>query len=84
MRPDRRIEPLAASAVNAARMAHAANPLIEITPTAEEYHQLCHDLAKLRKLGALSNTAAVLTAVHTAAGATVRHGKRKTPGGGES
>jgi hypothetical protein len=80
MRTDRRIEPLGASAVNAARMAHAASPLIEITPTPEEYRQLCHDLAKLRKLGALSNTAAVLAAVHTAAGATVGHGKRKNAG----
>ena len=80
MRPDRRIEPLGASALNAARMAHAANPLIEITPTAEEYHQLCHDLAKLRKLGALSNTAAVLTAVHAAAGGKMGHDKSKNAG----
>ncbi len=80
MRTDRRIEPLAASAVNAARMAHAANPLIEITPTPEEYHQLCHDLAKLRKLGSLSNTAAVLTAVHAAAASRMGHDKSKNAG----
>jgi hypothetical protein len=43
-------------------------PVIEITPSPEEYKQLCCDLAKLRSSGAPSNTAAVLAAVHAAAG----------------
>jgi hypothetical protein len=45
----------------------AANPRIEITPSAEQYDQLCRDLAALRKAGAGSNTAAVLAAVRAAA-----------------
>jgi len=45
----------------------AASPIIEITPTPEEYEQLSRDLTMLRRRGALSNTAAVLAAVHAAA-----------------
>jgi hypothetical protein len=74
--PARR-EPPAALAL-AERAVPAANPQIEITPSVPEYEQLCRDLAKLRKLGAPSNTAAVLAAVHAAAGAKMGHGKRKT------
>jgi hypothetical protein len=42
-------------------------PRIEITPTSEQYTQLCHDLAALRRAGAISNTAAMLAAVREAA-----------------
>ncbi len=42
-------------------------PRIEITPTADQYRQLCRDLARLRAQGAASNTAAILDAVHLAA-----------------
>jgi hypothetical protein len=45
----------------------AASPIIEITPTPEEYEQLSQDLTALRGKGAASNTAAVLAAVHDAA-----------------
>jgi len=43
------------------------NPRIEITPTPAEYRQLCRDLRRLREAGAISNTAAILTAVRAAA-----------------
>jgi hypothetical protein len=43
-----------------------ANPVIEITPTTDQYGQLCRDLATLRAAGAASNTEAVLRAVHAA------------------
>lgn len=75
MRTNSRAGALAARAI-------AAGPLIEITPTAAEYEELCRDLGKLRKLGAPSNTAAVLAAVHTAAAGKKTQGKSKTPGGG--
>ncbi len=42
-------------------------PCIEITPSAEQYTQLCRDLAALRAAGASSNTTAVISAVHAAA-----------------
>jgi hypothetical protein len=44
-----------------------SGPRIEITPSPGQYRQLCRDLEALRKAGAASNTAAILTAVHTAA-----------------
>lgn len=44
-------------------------PRIEITPSKEQYEQLCHDLKRLRHLGAASNTDAILQAVRNAAGA---------------
>lgn len=56
------------------------NPCIEITPTPEEYEQLCRDLARLRKLGAPSNTAAVLAAVGAAATGKLPGVKRKRAG----
>jgi hypothetical protein len=43
------------------------NPCIEITPTPAQYEQLCRDLKKLRRLGAASNTAAIIEAVRGAA-----------------
>lgn len=46
----------------------AANPRLEITPSADQYRQLCRDLKKLRKLGAPSHTEAIVAAVHAAAG----------------
>jgi hypothetical protein len=46
----------------------ASHPTIEITPTVEQYEQLCRDLSKLRQAGALSNTAAIVDALHHAAG----------------
>jgi hypothetical protein len=42
-------------------------PSIEITPSPEQYTQLCRDLAALRRAGAVSNTAAILAAVREAA-----------------
>jgi hypothetical protein len=45
----------------------APRPCIEITPTADQYRQLCQDLKKLRRSGAESNTDAILEAVHSAA-----------------
>lgn len=53
---------------------------LEITPTLEEYEQLCRDLARLRKLGALSNTAAVVAAVSAAAAGKVSADKCKRAG----
>lgn len=50
-----------------ARAQSATSPIIEITPTPEEYKQLSRDLTALRRKGASSNTAAVLAAVHVAA-----------------
>jgi hypothetical protein len=50
------------------RAAPRVGPLIEITPGPEEYDQLVSDLARLRERGAPSNTAAVVAAVHAAAG----------------
>lgn len=46
-------------------------PVIEITPTPEEYDQLVGDLARLRERGAPSNTAAVVEAVHAVAGGRI-------------
>lgn len=40
---------------------------IELTPTVAEYQQLCEDLSTLRRRGAVSNTVAILDAVHAAA-----------------
>lgn len=54
--------------VRAAR-AVAVNPRIEITPTEAQYEQLCSDLKKLRRAGAISNTVAIIEAVRVAAGA---------------
>jgi hypothetical protein len=42
-------------------------PRIEITPTPEQYDQLCRDLKALRRSGAPTNTAAILDAVRAAA-----------------
>lgn len=82
MRADRRNRPPRALAGNGARMARAANPRIEITPTEAQYTQLCRDLAKLRKTGAASHTAAIVAAVHAAAaGGIVSHAQNETPGG---
>jgi hypothetical protein len=43
-------------------------PHLEITPSPDDYDQLCRDLAALRAAGAPSNTAAVIEAVHLVAG----------------
>jgi hypothetical protein len=42
---------------------------LEITPSATQYDQLCRDLGALRRAGAPTNTAAVLSAVRVAASA---------------
>lgn len=73
MRASSRTGTLAARAV-------AAHPHLEITPSPAEYEELCRDLGKLRKLGAPSNTAAILAAVHAAAAGKMPHGKRKNAG----
>lgn len=46
--------------------------VIEITPSPAEYDQLLRDLARLRELGATSNTAAVVEAVRAASDAKIR------------
>lgn len=57
------------------------NPRIEITPTVAQYHQLCRDLKALRRLGATSNTAAILQAVHAAAAGKIPSSEdKKRPG----
>ena len=40
---------------------------LEITPTHSQYKQLCDDLRELRRLGAETNTAAIINAVRDAA-----------------
>jgi hypothetical protein len=45
----------------------SGGPRIEITPSPEQYTQLCRDLGTLRRAGAISNTAAVVSAVRAAA-----------------
>jgi hypothetical protein len=60
--------------------APVVGPVIEITPTPDEYDQLVHDLARLREHGAASNTAAVVAAVHAAARDRMRHGKHENAG----
>jgi hypothetical protein len=52
----------------------ATNPCIEITPSVEQYEQLCRDLGALRRAGAASNTDAVLDAVHAAAADKINSG----------
>jgi hypothetical protein len=46
---------------------NGSRPIIEITPSPEQYRQLCCDLETLRAAGAESNTAAVIDAVHEGA-----------------
>lgn len=40
---------------------------ITITPSPDQYRQLCQDLEIMRDAGATSNTAAIIDAVHQAA-----------------
>ena len=58
----------------------AANPRIEITPSAAQYKQLCRDLAKLRRTGAPSHTAAIVAAVHAAAAGKLGHERNENAG----
>lgn len=60
--------------------APVAGPVIEITPTPDEYDQLVHDLARLREHGAPSNTAAVVEAVHAVARDRMGHEKNENAG----
>jgi hypothetical protein len=46
-----------------------AGPVVEITPTEQQYRQLMRDLKVLRGAGAHSNTAAILEAVRRMAAA---------------
>ena len=55
------------------RAAPIVGPVIEITPSSNEYDQLVRDLARLREHGAPSNTAAVVAAVHAAASRKMPH-----------
>jgi hypothetical protein len=58
-----------------------SSPRIEITPSPAQYKQLCRDLAKLRKTGATSHTAAIVQAVHAAAaGGILGHDQNEMPG----
>jgi hypothetical protein len=50
--------------VIAARLPSPSQPRLEITPDAGQYDQLVRDLKLLRRLGAPSNTAAIVDAVH--------------------
>jgi hypothetical protein len=61
------------------RVAPIVGPVIEITPSPDEYNQLVRDLARLREYGAPSNTAAVVAAVH-AASRKMPHGKHEKAG----
>jgi hypothetical protein len=62
------------------RTAPVLGPVIEITPSPDEYDQLVRDLARLRELGAPSNTAAVVGAVHAAASRKMPHSKHEKAG----
>jgi hypothetical protein len=50
--------------VIAARLPSPARPKLEITPNVRQYEQLCRDMKLLRRLGAISNTDAIIDAVH--------------------
>lgn len=50
--------------VLAARLPSPARARLEITPDQREYEQLCRDLNLLRRLGAPTNTHAIIEAVH--------------------
>jgi hypothetical protein len=63
------------------RAAPIVGPVIEITPSPDEYDQLIRDLARLRKHGAPSNTAAVVAAVHAAASRKMPHRARHEKAG---
>lgn len=54
-----------------------SNPRIEITPTLDQYEQLCEDLAALRATGATSNTLAIVEAVHRAAAGHMLNSNQK-------
>ncbi len=67
--------------VVATHRTQGANPRIEITPSRAQYKQLCRDLAKLRKTGATSHTAAIVQAVHAAAaGRILGYDQNEKPG----
>ena len=51
-----------------------------VPPLAAQYEQLCRDLAKLRKLGAPSHTAAIVGAVHAAAAGKLGHVQHENAG----
>jgi hypothetical protein len=50
--------------VIATRLPSVARPRLEISPDVAQYEQLCNDLKLLRRLGAISNTDAIVDAVH--------------------
>jgi hypothetical protein len=50
--------------VLAARLRSSARPRLEIAPDVRQYERLCDDLKLLRRLGAISNTDAIIDAVH--------------------
>jgi hypothetical protein len=52
------------AAVLAARIPSPSRPCLEITPDTDQYEQLVGDLKLLRRLGAASNTDAIVEAVH--------------------
>ena len=58
-------------------------PHIEITPTPEQYDQLCRDLKALRQSGAPTNTTAILDAVRAAAAEVKFSVRRPQNGRGE-
>ena len=62
-----RSEPTPPTKPEARHQPVSAGPRIEITPSAEQYTQLCRDLGALRRAGAISNTAAVVSALRAAA-----------------
>lgn len=64
----------------AERKPGVANPRLEITPSLAQYEQLCRDLKKLRKLGAPSHTAAIVSAVHAAAAGKFGGGRHEIAG----
>ena len=58
--------------VIAAKLPSPARPRLEIAPDARQYEQLCDDLKLLRRRGAISNTDAIIDAVHERAARMIK------------
>src|SRR5262245_18279431 len=72
--------PSASSPTTTGTDSMADRPEIVITPSAEQYRQLCRDLDALLAAGAESRTAAVVEAVRVAADQVRLDGSTKTAG----
>jgi hypothetical protein len=70
--------------VIAAHLPAPTRPRLEIIPDARQYEQLCRDLKLLRRLGATSNTDAIIDAVRQHADRMDKvSGKKKNRPGGD-